>query len=373
MTFVRVLGYVFVMAGAIPLAYLALLGLTRWLPERKRQAPPLRVAVLIPAHNEAETIGQLLSDLKGQTRPPAVVLVVAHNCSDRTADVAREAGADVLPLETGREKTDALKAGLHWLDGREWDAVLIVDADCRLNPDCIERLYGTPKDVAQGRIVGDPLAASGLMFSMFGRLEDAIFHRGRARMGFFALLRGTGVLLGRDALARCPWGAGGLTEDRGQTYAFLSAGIPTRLEPHIMVMARPPERVEQGWNQRRRWLSTGLPAHLAGATRAAARAAPRLGWKAWELPLAAWTDARSQWLLLLMFGTLLLSLSGGSYEWGLALLAGAALVAVVLGVIWYRGQFFRGLLEVPRSAAIVFGAALFSLAGRRPTAWKRGR
>jgi cellulose synthase/poly-beta-1,6-N-acetylglucosamine synthase-like glycosyltransferase len=361
----RVLGYAFLSVGAVPMLYLALLAFTRWLPPRKRNAPLLDVAVLIPAHNEALTLGNLLKDLTRQTRPPKHILVVAHNCSDGTAEVARAGGAEVLPLNTGNEKSHALAAGFSRLAGRSWDAVLIVDADCRIPPDSIAGLRGTPNDVAQGRIVADPCSKGGILFSFFGR--------GRARMGMFALLRGTGLLLGREALLRCPWGAGGLTEDRGQTYAFLSAGIPTRLEESFVVMASPPERLEQSWNQRRRWLSTGLPAQIGGACRAAARASVSLGWKAWEMPLAVWTDARSQWLLFLILGTLLLAMSGGSYGWGLALLGIGALAAFVLGLSWYRSLFFRALLEAPRSALVVFGAALFGLAGRRPTAWKRGR
>lgn len=373
MTLVRALGYGFLFVGAVPMLYLAFLTLMRWLPPRKRNAPLLDIAVLIPAHNEALTLGKLLEDLARQTRAPKHVMVVAHNCSDSTAEVARAGGAEVLLCSTGNEKSHALEAGFRGLAGRSWDAVLIVDADCRIPPDSIAELRGTPNDVAQGRIVADPRSTGGLLFSFFGRLEDVLFHRGRARMGMFALLRGTGLLLGREALNRCPWGAGGLTEDRGQTYAFLSAGIPTRLEESLVVMASPPERLEQSWNQRRRWLSTGLPAQIGGACRAAARASMTLGWKTWEMPLAVWTDARSQWLLFLMLGTLLLAVSGGSYGWGLALLGSGALAAFGLGLAWYRSLFFRALLEAPRSALVVFGAALFGLAGRRPTAWKRGR
>ena len=373
MTLVRAFGYVLLGVGAVPIFYLLVLGLIRWLPARKRNAPPLQVAVLIPAHNEEKTVVGLLDDLARQTRAPAIVLVIAHNCSDDTARVARAAGAQVLVLDTGHEKSHALEAGLKWLEERSWDAVLIVDADCRVRPECIERLRGTPNDVAQGCIVLDPQAGGGLMLSFFYRLDETILHRGRERMGMFELLRGTGLLLGRDALARCPWGAGGLTEDRAQTYAFLSAGIPTRFDEELVVVASPPERSEDIWNQRRRWISTGLPAQVFGASRAAARASAHLGWKAWELPLAVWTDARSQWLLLLMLGTLLLAVSGGGYIWGLALLGGSAVIAFMLGLAWYRSLFFRALLEVPRSATLVCGAALFGLVGRRPTAWKRGR
>lgn len=74
-----------------------------------------RVAVVIPAHDEATSIGRLLSALLcGPTavEPPAEVVVVANGCRDDTADRAREFGSDVTVLETGQaSKALALELG----------------------------------------------------------------------------------------------------------------------------------------------------------------------------------------------------------------------------------------------------------------------
>ena len=59
-------------------------------------AEPLRLTVLVPAHDEAQTIGATLESLWGQTRPPDKVVVVADNCTDDTADLARRDGAEVF-------------------------------------------------------------------------------------------------------------------------------------------------------------------------------------------------------------------------------------------------------------------------------------
>ena len=65
---------------------------------------PLRLTVLVPAYNEALTIAATLESLWGQTRPPDRVVVVADNCSDDTADIARAHGADVFTTVGNTEK-----------------------------------------------------------------------------------------------------------------------------------------------------------------------------------------------------------------------------------------------------------------------------
>jgi glycosyltransferase involved in cell wall biosynthesis len=375
MNFLQALGSVCLVMGAVPLGYLTLLGAAALgLPRRKHTAPPARVAVLIPAHNEEGALGLLLNDLRRQTKAPEVRLVVAHNCSDRTEEIARAGGAEVLRVDGGNEKSDALQVGLAELAGREWDAVLVVDADCRVPEHFIAGCRLERTEIVQSRyVLGDAGEQSGIAYSYLARLEDAIFHVGRERCGFPALLRGTGMLLGRDALVRCPWVARGLTEDRSQTYAFLAAGIGARLEEAIWVTAPPPKHMKESWNQRRRWLSSGLPDQLRQAVRAARVGRGRLGLRVWELPLAVWADARSQWLLALVAGTALLWVAGGAYLWGLWVLLGSLAGALLLGFLWYRARFLRVLIELPRSVLLLTGAAILGLIGRRPAHWNRGR
>jgi hypothetical protein len=63
-----------------------------------------RVTALIPAHNEADRIGAALASLHAQTEPPARIIVVADNCTDATADLARAGGAEVFETTGNRHK-----------------------------------------------------------------------------------------------------------------------------------------------------------------------------------------------------------------------------------------------------------------------------
>jgi glycosyltransferase involved in cell wall biosynthesis len=95
-----------------------------------------KVAAIIPAYNEEKHIG----DVVRRTRQVlGNVLVVDDGSQDRTAERAREAGGEVIVHEQNRGKGETIKTGLrHWLD-RQFDFVIILDADGQHRPEEIER------------------------------------------------------------------------------------------------------------------------------------------------------------------------------------------------------------------------------------------
>ena len=74
------------------------------LPEAEVARTPLRLTVLVPAHDEALTIAATLESLWGQTQAPGQVVVVADNCTDDTAEIAREHGAEVFTTVGNTDK-----------------------------------------------------------------------------------------------------------------------------------------------------------------------------------------------------------------------------------------------------------------------------
>src|SRR5580704_3249829 len=144
-------------ALAIPTATFAIEILTALLRPRKSAQPTRdlrsRVAVLVPARNESEGIGATLESIKAQLLPQDVLLVVADNCTDNTADVARGFGATVVERQDTVRigKGYALDFGLQFLKQNSPDVVIIIDADCQLAPATIEQLAVT--SLATGRPV----------------------------------------------------------------------------------------------------------------------------------------------------------------------------------------------------------------------------
>src|SRR5579862_269745 len=110
-------------------------------PEPASGARP-RVAVVIPAHNEALGIGDTLQSLIPQLKNGDRLLVLADNCTDDTAAIAAAAGAEVAVRKDPilRGKGFALDFGIRHLERNPPEVVLIVDADCHVVEGSVDRL-----------------------------------------------------------------------------------------------------------------------------------------------------------------------------------------------------------------------------------------
>ncbi len=122
-------------------------------------APPF--AVLIPAHNEALGIGDTVMAVRAQLRRQDRLVVVADNCSDETAALARRAGAEVVERhdEHRRGKGFALAFGRDFLRAHPPAVAIVIDADCRLGPGALETLAahaGRTGHAVQGAYLFEP-------------------------------------------------------------------------------------------------------------------------------------------------------------------------------------------------------------------------
>lgn len=97
-----------------------------------------RLAVLVPAHNEQNVIASSVRSILSSDYPRDKfdVYVIADNCTDETASLARAAGALVLERKnkTLRGKQHALKWAFDQINLDSYDAVVILDADNHIDP-----------------------------------------------------------------------------------------------------------------------------------------------------------------------------------------------------------------------------------------------
>ena len=99
---------------------------------------------LIPAHNEEKVIKYLIESLKEQNYPKECldIYVVADNCTDNTAEIARNAGAIVYERTDPEKKTKGY--AMQWFlkqkieENADYDAFCVFDADNVANPDFIK-------------------------------------------------------------------------------------------------------------------------------------------------------------------------------------------------------------------------------------------
>ncbi len=253
---------------------------------------PLRITVLVPAHNEEASLPGTLASLAEQTRPPDRVVVVADNCTDGTVEIARRMGHGAFEtVGNTHKKGGALNQVLsHLLPTLgDSDLVMVMDADTKLGPQYLE--------VAHRRMSEDPeLGAIGGLFygdegnGMLGRFQRNEYARYslqvRARHGRLFVLTGTASAFRAEVLKDVAAGRGvfvpgdpgkvydtsALTEDNELTLALKSLGVTMTSPPECKVVTEIMPTWRNLWVQRKRW-QRGAVENLAayGMTRATAR------------------------------------------------------------------------------------------------------
>jgi 1,2-diacylglycerol 3-beta-glucosyltransferase len=231
-------------------------------------APPrnskLRLAVVVPAHDEELLIGRCVQSLLGQDYPARRfrVAVVADNCSDTTASVAGASGAEVMVRDQpdARGKGQALRWAIDRLlaEPEPPDAIVIVDADSVADPLLLAALAAELEDghdVVQADYT--LLEESGHVTSEMAQAGFLLFHRvrflGRARLGMPANLVGNGMLFSRRLLDAHPWTAFTGVEDLEQSVELRLAGIRPRFAPAARVAGPGPATGASALRQRLRW------------------------------------------------------------------------------------------------------------------------
>lgn len=377
------------LAAAIPLTIFAVEVAVGLPGSRRRDVASVarRVTVLIPAHDEAAGIAATLAALKAVAGPGVAVLVVADNCADDTAAVARAAGVEVIERSdpVARGKGYALAFGRDHIarSATPPEVVIVLDADCRLAPGSIEALAvaatEAPARPAQAiNLIAPALDASPMtQISGFAMVVKNLYRsRGMTRLGGAALLTGTGMAFPWPLFATAQLASGALVEDLGLGIEVTRAGHPARLVEAAGVSSAPaPEAV--ALQQRTRWehgfldtvRKSALPLLWSGIRRGSA-AEFLLACHLLVPPLAL--------LLMLASAVLVVTLALGwlGAGWGTAMTLAIVLLAVLAltFLAWLTGgrRWLRGgaLLKAP--LYILWKLPVYAgFLRKRETEWKR--
>jgi glycosyltransferase involved in cell wall biosynthesis len=117
----------------------------------------MKTLIVMPARNEAETIGAVIGRLKAVV-PDADILVVNDASTDNTAEVAAKAGAKVVNLPINLGYGGAVQTGFKYAARHDYDAVVLMDADGQHDPACVPDLLKALRDadfVLGSRFLGE--------------------------------------------------------------------------------------------------------------------------------------------------------------------------------------------------------------------------
>lgn len=227
-------------------------------------------AVVIPAHNEELVIENTLKSLFALEYRSELfeVIVIADNCTDRTAEIARSSGAIVY------ERTDKLNKGkgqaLRWCFEKllnssfDYDAFVVVDADSVVSKNFLEVMNFYLERKAQVVQASDMVQPQpGAWSPEVTRIALALYNYvrplGRKVTGCSAGLRGNGMCFSAEVLRTIPWEAYSITEDLEYGLTLLLHGVPTVFAPEATVYAKMPVKAKHAESQRARWEMGRMP------------------------------------------------------------------------------------------------------------------
>lgn len=235
---------------------------------------PVRFVVLFPAHNEALILGEVLEGLKTLEYPSEYyrILVIADNCTDETATIARQKGVLVWERENPDErgKGYALQWAIDRLNGmqerepeadpalKNYEALVICDADTLLSSNLLHafsKAIGRGGKVLQARyeVLNVNESWRTRLMSCALALVHIVKPLGREHLGLSEGLKGNGMAFVREICEKITWSGASITEDIEYSLRLCREGHRVQFVPDAAVWAQMPTTAAQSRSQRQRW------------------------------------------------------------------------------------------------------------------------
>ena len=219
---------------------------------------------VVPAHNEETVIKNLVESLVAQDYPKELydIYVIADNCTDATAEIAKEAGAKVLKRFDEANKTKG--HALNWFiqqkieEDADYDAMCVFDADNIVDKNFLKNMNKKlcqGEEVVQGyRDIKNPTdnwITAG--YAIFYWMMHRFYHLARYNLGLSPLLNGTGFMVKFDLLKPDGWQTITLTEDIEYSLINIAQGRKLGWAVDAIVYDEQPVTFKASWSQRSRW------------------------------------------------------------------------------------------------------------------------
>ncbi len=230
--------------------------------------PQSRFLVLVPAHNEEHVIGDIIENLQQMDYPRELYdfYIIADNCTDRTAEVAREMGAKVI--ETRRESPEeptgkpmALKKALKAIGNyRRYDLMMIFDADNLIDRDMFREVNSQYLDKNKPDFIQCYLGCKNKQgvvawsYYIGYTMTNRFFQLAKHRLGLNCSIGGTGFAMSTAYLyERGGWTTKSLTEDLEIQIEATLDGRRILWNHNVRVYDEKPTRLRASIRQKIRW------------------------------------------------------------------------------------------------------------------------
>jgi len=231
------------------------------------QTPSKRFLIMIPSHNEEAVIGNLVSNLKELDYPNELyeICVIADNCNDDTAKIARKKGAKViehfyLPGEP-KGKPYGIKYAVDQYGNRitnDFDALVIFDADNLVSLNYLKEMNNhllkgekLIQCYLDSKNPADNLMTLGYAASYY--YMNRTWQLAKYRLGLGNAVGGTGFCVDTKLFTEVGWTATSLTEDLEFTIQCALKGEKATWSHHARIYDEKPEKLKASMVQRLRW------------------------------------------------------------------------------------------------------------------------
>lgn len=231
----------------------------------KEYGPAKKFAIVVAAHNEEAVVGNIVRNLKAIDYPEELfdIFVVADNCSDNTATIARESGA--IAYERYDDKNRGKGFALNWMFKKifsldnKYDAFCVFDADNLVSPNFLKEMNNhlcSGHKVVQGYLdsknPSDSIIAGSYAITYW--LNNRLFQLARYYLGLNCAIGGTGFTVSSDILKKFGWEATSLTEDLEFSIKLALKDYRIYWSHEVIVYDEKPLTMAQSWRQRKRWM-----------------------------------------------------------------------------------------------------------------------
>ncbi|APF28148.1 glycosyltransferase family 2 protein [Clostridium botulinum] len=224
-----------------------------------------KFALIVAAHNEELVIGNIIESLKMMDYDKKLydIFVIADNCTDKTADIAKKKGAIV------RERFDKKRRGkgyaLEWMFNiifkmeKKYDAIAVFDADNLVHKNFLKEMnkkmckgYKVVQGYLDSKNPEDTWITGSYSIAFWSC--NRMFQLARYNLGLSSQLGGTGFCIDTDILKELGWGATCLTEDLEFSCKIILNGYKVGWAHEAIIYDEKPLTLAQSWRQRKRWM-----------------------------------------------------------------------------------------------------------------------
>jgi cellulose synthase/poly-beta-1,6-N-acetylglucosamine synthase-like glycosyltransferase len=320
--------------------------------------PRPTVAIMVPAHNEELGISQTLSTLLPQLTAQDQLVVIADNCSDRTAQICHNFGVTVLERFNQQDigKGYALDHGLQFLRANPPEVVIVFDADCHVHPGAVDKLAKLAKlsgrPVQPVNLLNPPGQSNpkSIISALAFMVKNLVRPSGLNRLGLPCLLT-MGTAFPWSVISQAPLATNNIVEDMQLGIDLAIAGTSPIFCPEAKVTGVLPMKEQAASSQKIRWIHGHLQTMQTQVPRLIKAAITQRRFEllaiALELCVPPLSLLTIVWLINLTIG---IFLGISCQEWAIAIFASLEGFLLCVAIIGAWAKFARN--DIPLKALL---------------------